>query len=107
MLCAIPFAEFLCHDHLLEFLRQPQRDLDIFRLGGLISARQKDDDFHAALREIDAVSRTVIDTHFQHAMSDGLAIAKIAIFGTVDARLSVSLLNQLSKVAVVRTLFMC
>ena len=55
------------------------RVLDVASLGGLIAAREEDDQFSAPLREVHAVAGADIDLEFGHALAEDAMRAGISV----------------------------
>jgi hypothetical protein len=65
--------------HILPLSRQSLGDRYVPCLGGFIAASQKHDCNIAALGEIHPITRTVIDPHLAHAITDRLDVASMPI----------------------------
>jgi hypothetical protein len=63
------------------------RALDVASLGGLVAARQENDQFSAPRREVHAVARADIDLQFRHALAKDAMRAWIAVDEPIHANL--------------------
>ena len=48
----------------LKLSRYFERGFDVFGLGGFVAACQQNDDFHAALHEVNPIAWAIVDPHF-------------------------------------------
>src|SRR5262249_25027840 len=77
----------LGHCRLLKSACQVERFGNVATLRGLVSAGEKDDPHSDALHEIHAITRTVVDPHFRHALAHRLHVAGISNLESIDAGL--------------------
>lgn len=108
----IPLLQRTGFHLLLPFLlsrSQVQGRLDILGLRTFVSAREKNDQLHAALHEIHTISGAVVNTHFGNPLPHSFAVAQIAQFRTPRraamralALLSRNPVNHVSNVWVVK-----
>jgi hypothetical protein len=63
------------------------RALDVASLGGLVAARQEDDQFSAPLREVHAIAGADIDLEFRHALPEDAMRAGMAVDEPIHANL--------------------